>query len=110
MERRFSCRAEIDVPVVTIVDGFRHEGRTLDLSSSGMVFERPKSLLYRELIGLCPVEVALHPGQKPLRAKARVVWTDRRLSAVRFVTMNDADKLTIAEYMDMRSRRGQPLH
>jgi hypothetical protein len=109
MERRVSCRAQVDIPVHAFVDSFRHHCRAIDLSTTGMVFERPRALEGRDLPGLQPFEIHLGSG-RPLRARARAVWSDGRLSAVRFVVMNDADRLTIAEHFDRMVRLREPLH
>jgi hypothetical protein len=109
MERRVSLRAQVDVPVSAMVDGFRHECRAVDLSPTGMVFERTRTLAARALPRLNPFEI--HIGEaRSIRARARSVWSRGRLLAVRFVSMNDADRLTIAELLDRKARLREPLH
>jgi hypothetical protein len=108
MERRISCRAQVDVPVCALVDGFRHECRAVDLSPLGMVFERTRTLASREMPGLNPFEITL--GGAQIKTRARSVWSRARLLAVRFVVMNDADRLTIAELLDRKMRLREPLH
>lgn len=109
MERRISSRAQVDVPICALVDGFRHACRAVDLSSTGMVFERSRSLAGRELSQLNPFEIFL-AGARPIRARARSVWSRDRLLAVRFVTMSDVDRLTIAELLDRKARLREVLH
>jgi hypothetical protein len=109
MERRISSRAQVDVPVSALVDGFRHACRGVDLSPTGMVFERTRSLSARELPQLSPLEIFLD-GPSPIHARARAVWSRGRLQAVRFVAMSDADRLTIAELLDRKVRLREPLH
>ena len=74
-----------------------------------MVFERTRVLAGRELGQLNPFEIFL-PGGRPIRARARSVWSRDRLLAVRFVMMNDADRLTIAELLDRKTRLREVLH
>jgi len=109
MERRISSRAQVDVPICALVDGFRHECRAVDLSPTGMVFERTRVLAGRELSQLNPFEIFL-AGSRPIRARARSVWSRDRLLAVRFVMMSDADRLTIAEMLDRKTRLHEALH
>lgn len=108
MERRFSTRAPIDVPICALVDGFRHACRAVDLSPTGMLVERSPALACRELSQVSPFEIYL--GDRPIRARARPVWSRERLTAVRFVWMNDVDRLTIAELVDRERRLRAPLH
>lgn len=108
MERRVGSRAQVDLPVSAFVDGFRHHCRAVDLSVTGMVFERTKSLAARFVPQLSAFELAL--GMRPIRVRARTVWSQDRLQAVRFVVMNDVDRLTIAEHLDRMTRLREPLH
>jgi hypothetical protein len=109
MERRISPRAQVDVPICALVDGFRHPCRAFDLSPTGMVFERSRALSDRRLPQISPFEIYL-PGQRPIRARARPVWSDNRMLAVKFVVMSDADRLTLAELLDRKVRLHEPLH
>ena len=86
MERRFSSRAQVDVPICALVDGFRHQCRAFDLSPTGMVFEQTRALAERHLSQVAPFEIHL-PGARPIRARARSVWRRSRLLAVKFVMM-----------------------
>jgi hypothetical protein len=109
MERRMCARAQVDVPVCALVDGFRHPCRAFDLSPTGMLFEPSRALAGRDLALASPFEIFL-PGARPIRARARPVRSEDRLLAVRFVSMNDVDRLTIAELLDRKVRLGEPLH
>ncbi len=109
MERRISMRAQVDVPICALVDGFRHECRAFDLSPTGMVFERTRALAGRHLSQVAPFEIHL-PGARPIRARGRPVWGRSRLLAVKFVMIHDADRLTLAELLDHKVRLHEPLH
>jgi hypothetical protein len=111
MERRISSRrARVDMPVFAIVDGFRHACRAVDLSSTGMVIERTKRLASRELVSMSAYELWLAGEAGPIQARARNVWTQGHLTALRFVVMNDVDRLNIAEHLDRLQRLREPLH
>ena len=109
MDRRISPRAQVDLPVYAFIDGYRHACRAVDLSTTGMVFERSTALRSRELTLLNPFEIHLGDA-RPIRTRARSVWTDDRLQAVRFVAINDVDRLSIAEQLDRLVRLHEPLH
>ncbi len=108
MERRIASRAQVDVPICAFVDGFRHDCRAVDLSPSGMVVEVSRGLGRRALPQVNPFEIYL--GERLIRTRARSVWVHERLHAVRFVVMNDADRLTIAELLDRKVRLHEALH
>ena len=107
MERRIGSRARVDFPAATFVDGHRHECRAVDISSTGMVVHRSKSLAQRTLHELNAMELVM--GSQRIRVRARTVWSRDRLHAVRVVAMNDVDRLDIAEHLD-RMARLQSLH
>ena len=109
MERRFSSRAQVDVPVSAFIDGTRHDCRAVDLSASGMVFQRNRSLSVRDLPEVNRFELYLGPNL-PIRARGRSVWDRGGLQAVRFVLIHDVDRLVIAEHLDRLARLHQILH
>jgi len=108
LERRISPRAQTDLPVSALVDGFWHNCRAVDISPTGMVLERTNSLARRLMRQLNAV--ALWLGHGPLTSYARTVWTKGRFMALRFVVMSDVDRLTIAEELDRKTRLHEPLH
>jgi len=109
MERRLGLRAHCDYPLVAIVDGHRHACRAVDLSVSGLVFERPRALSGRELSALTAFELTIGKG-KPIRLRGRPVWAKDTLQAIRFVSMNVADRLTLAEELDRKVALRDPVH
>jgi hypothetical protein len=109
MERRMSSRAQVDVPICALVDGFRHTCRAFDLSPTGMVFERSRAFAGRHVAQVSAFEIYL-PGERRIRARARPVWGKERVMAVKFVVINDADRLTIAELLDRKVLLREALH
>jgi hypothetical protein len=109
MERRMSSRGQVDVPICALVDGYRHACRAFDLSPTGMVFERSRAFAGRHLGQVSPFELYL-PGERRIRARARPVWDQGRVMAVKFVMINDADRLTIAELLDRKVLLREALH
>jgi PilZ domain len=109
VERRVSMRAQVDMPISALAFGVRHACRAIDISPAGMVFEQPRALEERGISQVAPFEIYL-PSARPIRARGRVVWARKRLLAVKFVWMNDADRLTLAELLDRKVRLREPLH
>ena len=108
MERRIGSRAQVDFPVSAFVDGFRHSCRAIDISPTGMLVQRTRSLAERGVSQLAALELCL--GPRAMRMRARTVWSRGRLHAVRFVVMEDVDRLSIAEHLDEVARRHGMLH
>jgi len=109
MERRSGPRTLCDYSLTAILDGYRHVCRAVDLSVSGLVFERSRTLMDRELHQVTAFELDVGRG-RPIRLRGRPVWSRDRLMAIRFVAMNDADRLTIAEHLDRKRVLGDSLH
>jgi hypothetical protein len=74
-----------------------------------MVFQRTRALYGRHVGQTAPYEIFL-PGSRPIRARGRPVWGKQRILAVKFVVINDADRLTLAELLDDKLRLRQALH
>lgn len=109
MERRSGPRTLCDYSLTVIIDGHRHACRAVDLSVGGLVLERSRSLVERELLQLTAFELDVGRG-RPIRLRGRPVWNRERLTAIRFVVINDADRLTIAEQLDRKRALRDPLH
>lgn len=109
MERRMGFRAQVDLPVSAWVDGHWHNCRVIDLSPTGMVVERTLSLAQRPTRSLNRMSL-YRLGDQPIAMRARTVWSQGRYQAVRFVLIDDADRLTIAEHLDRKDRLREPLH
>ena len=109
MERRTGSRAQVDLPVGAFVDGFRHTCRAVEISPRGMLVQRGKRLVGRGLRGVCRMDLHLEAGRE-IHLRGRTVWSDGPLQAVRFVVMDDVDRLDIAEHLDALARQARPLH
>ena len=108
MERRSALRAQIDFPVIQHIDGFSHACRGVDISSRGLVLQRPTSLTERGPRLVYSIE--LRVGRRVIHTLARTVWTEGPLQAMRYVGISDADRLDIAEVLDDAGRQGAVLH
>ncbi len=99
----------VDVPTWCLLDGFRHACRAVDLSATGMLVERPRTLAERDPPQLGAYELHLD-ASRPIRVRGRTVRSEGRILAVRFVVVHDVDRLTIAEHADTLSRARVVLH
>ncbi|MBK8259541.1 MAG: PilZ domain-containing protein [Polyangiaceae bacterium] len=109
MERRNAARMMVDIPAWCLLDGHRHPCRAVDLSATGMLISRSRAFSERDLPQLGAYEMFLG-SRRPIRFRARTVRCEGPLVAVRFVVMNDADRLSIAEHADELARRRISLH
>jgi hypothetical protein len=110
MERRFGMRGQVDMPVIQYVDGYPHECRVIDISPRGLVLQRSKKLAQRPARFTYWIELLLEGGERRIHVVARPVWTSGRFQAMRYVEVNEADRLEIAELLDRVHRRGALLH
>lgn len=99
----------VDLPTFYLLNGYRHACRAVDLSTTGMVVQRPRALAERETHQLGAYEVHLD-GRRPIRVRARTVRSEGLLLAVRFVVVHDVDRLTIAEHADRLSQSRGSIH
>lgn len=109
MERRSGPRTLCDYSLTAIIDGYRHLCRAVDVSVSGLVLVRSRVLLDREFYQITAFELDIG-GSRPIRLRGRPVWTRDRLTAIRFVAINDVDRLTLAEHLDRKHLLGDQLH
>ena len=109
MERRFGLRGQVDLPAIQHLDGFGHECRIVDISARGLVIQRTKVLAERPARLMYRMELPLD-GERRIRTLARPVWTQGLLQAMRYVAVDEVDRLEIAEMLDRLGRRGAVLH
>lgn len=109
VERRRGQRAQVDLTASAHVDGFWHDGRAVDLSTSGLVLQRGGSLAARKLPEIVALSVKM-PDGRSVRARARPIWNEEHLAGLRFVSVSDVDRIHIAEYLDVLERSGKTLH
>jgi hypothetical protein len=102
IERRRSARMRTDLPVVAYQDGMAHRVRAVDLSCSGALIQR-RSARHPPMIQRLELHLG---GEAPVRGVARTVWSSGDLHAVRFVELDDVDRLDLAEHIDLLQGRG----
>jgi hypothetical protein len=110
MERRLGLRGQVDLPAIQHLDGFCHECRVVDISARGLVVQRTRVLAERPSRLTYRLELPLDGGERCILALARPVWTQGLLQAMRYVAVDEVDRLEIAELLDRLGRQGAVLH
>ncbi len=104
MERRIGLRGRTDFSVTT-ADGFSvKEARGIELSGSGLLLDRGGAASEQPLI--LRIEIRLPERIRPILALARPVRAFGSQLALRFIQISDADRLTLAEHLDVVHQRG----
>ena len=101
-ERRSSKRARVDLLLNKYVDGFPHTCRVLDISMGGMLVRRiHEPELERDSY---PLELALPGQQETMWIWSRPIWTRGKRQALRFVSMDAADRARLARFLGRLAR------
>jgi hypothetical protein len=109
MERRVGLRARTDFGVITRRGARLARCRGIEVSSTGIIVDRGRAQRHEEMGLLVNLELNLPERVSPLRALARPVWSFGSQLALRFVRISDADRLTLAEHIDLQQHRGVAL-
>ncbi len=106
MERRVGLRGRTDFGVIA------HDGivaarcRGIEISPTGIIVDRGREIALAQQSLLQKLELRLPERIQAIRAWARPVWVRGSQQAYRFVRMSDADRLTVAEHLDVLTLRG----
>lgn len=109
MQLRAGLRAHTSFPVFAGVGRARRECRAVEVSPSGIVLEREDSADARPMPLILRIELRLPERLRPLFAWARPIWTRGKHQALKFVGASDADRLSLAEHLDLQRLRGWDL-
>ncbi len=109
MERRIGLRGRTDFSVVAHYGNQTIRCRGVEISATGIVLERRQRPDEDVTPIFVPVELNLPERLRTIRAMARPVRWYGSLQAFRFVKMSDADRLTLAEHLDLLQLRGRAL-
>lgn len=109
MRARAGLRTRTDFKVITHVGKQRSECRAVELSPSGIIVDRGYEVATRPIPLVLRVELRLPERLRPLFAWARPIWSSGTRQALRFVGASDADRLSLAEHLDLQVLRGAEL-
>ncbi len=103
MRDRTGFRARTDFDVVARDGGMVSHCRAVDISASGILLDRGREVRTTDERLLVGLELMLpeRPGVV-LHATGRFVWSLGSQQAFRFVVMSDADRLSVAQHIDLR--------
>ena len=101
--RGIGLRAPTRFPVLFCEGPHAAHCRALELSASGIVVERGRALSEREQRASIKLELFLPEASRPVRVLAKVVRAVTPTSyALKFVLINDVDRLTLMEHLDQQ--------
>lgn len=109
MERRLGLRGRTDFGVIAQSGCSRRHCRGIEVSPTGIVIDHGRDIATDSVPLLVRLELRLPERINALVAWGRPVWARGRQQALRIVRMNDADRLTLAEHLDLLSTRGALL-
>lgn len=109
MERRTSLRGRTDVAVTTLVGRKRRKVRAVELSGNGIVLDQRRANQDGHHPLFMKLFIQLPERQRSIFAIARPVRSYGTQQALRFVEISDADRLNLAEHLDVLHRRGTRL-
>lgn len=107
MRRKVGLRARTDFRVTARWGSRALRCRGIEISPTGIVVDGrlpPGGPLWVWL------ELELPERVRPMRALARPVWVLGSQQAFRFLRISDADRLSLAEHVDLAARRGVRLN
>jgi hypothetical protein len=108
IRRQVGMRARTDFRVTARWGEKRLSCRGIEVSPSGIVLDSGLGRFGTPL--WIWLELELPERLRAMRALARPVWTTGSQLALRFVRISDADRLSLAEHIDLLARRGVPLN
>lgn len=107
MLRRMNQRARTDCSVTTRQGSVVGSYRGVELSPTGIVIDRGRPIEARDQRLFVKMEIVLPERQRPLFALARPVWSFGSQQAFKFVRMDDADRLSLAEHVDLSEMKSR---
>jgi hypothetical protein len=107
MERRVGPRVRTKIDVISSSVWGVERLEAVAISASGMVVRQsgPTTLMQRGMVHA--LELELPERSKRLSVRARPVRSFGEFEALRFVEIDDADRLNIAEHLDLLNVAGQ---
>ncbi len=104
LRHRRGARARTDFPVTVREGSLKAHSRCIELSASGAIIVRPGEAGAGP--SLLTLELYLPERHGAVRVLARRIWSYGSQQAYRFERVSDADRLTLAEHVDLSSLRG----
>lgn len=109
MRRRSGLRARTDFRVIARDGCLSNHCRGVEISPSGILIDRGRPVGRHDERVLVRLEMRLPERLRPLFALARPVWSVGTFQAFKFIRISDADRLSLAEHLDLAKLRGAVL-
>ncbi len=110
MERRLGLRGRTDVQVAASSGLWLTLARGIEVSGSGILLDRGREATERDDQLILRLTITLPEKQRAIEVVARPVRRYGNQQALRFVSLSDVDRLSLAEHLDLVHRRGGTLH
>jgi hypothetical protein len=110
MERRVGLRGRTDFPVTLAVGHRTLQVRGIELSAAGIIVDRRRPLDPMSAPLTVRLSIRLPERRRSIEAIARHVRCFDSQQVLRFVELADADRLTLAEHLDIVHLRGTALN
>lgn len=109
MKGRDGLRARTDIGVVARDGHLMSHCRGIELSAGGVVLDRGRPVTARDDRIFLHLELRLPEHFRPIRALARPIWAHGHRQAFKFLRVSDADRLSLAEHLDLVVLKGAKL-
>ena len=106
MKRRFGVRMRTDLQVIERSNASVVQCRGIELSPTGILLDRGRQSAGRSSSMFVHLEVMLPEQSRTIRVVARPIWRRGSQQALKFIRISDADRLSLAEHLDVLERRG----
>lgn len=101
---RRGARARTDFPVTVREGSLKASSRCVELSASGAIIVRARGAAAGP--NVLTLELYLPERHGAIRVLARRIWSYGAQQAFRFERVSDADRLSLAEHVDLATLRG----
>ena len=106
MQRRFGVRMRTDLRVIERSNASVVLCRGIELSPTGILLDRGQQSTGRSSSMFVHLEVVLPEQSRTIRVVARPIWRRGSQQALKFIRISDADRLSLAEHLDLLERSG----
>lgn len=106
MKRRFGVRMRTDLQVIERSNASVLQCRGIELSPTGILLDRGRQSVARTASIFVHLELVLPEQSRTISVVARPIWKRGSQQALKFIRISDADRLSLAEHLDLLERRG----
>lgn len=108
MRGRVGLRMKTDFSVVAHDGTLSSHCRGVELGPGGIVIDRGRPVTPKDERLLFKLRLNLPERFRTIEALARPIWSCGSHQALKFLNVADADRLSLAEHLDLQALRGAP--